>query len=69
MMANDILCALAIGNALIITAGTAISLMPFVPLPLDIALGTVAASTLTVTGWLATFTSRALLQTRKDVTT
>lgn len=63
-MTNDVLRALAIGNGLIITAGSAISLMSFVPLPLDVAFGTVAASTLTVTGWLAAFTIRAILQTR-----
>lgn len=66
MMANDVLRALAIANGLMLAAGAAISLMPFVPLPLDVALGAVAASTLSVTGWLAAFTTRVILQTRKS---
>ncbi|MYL98426.1 hypothetical protein GR702_11690 [Novosphingobium sp. FGD1] len=55
-MTNDVLKALAIGNVLVLTGTSAISLMDLTPLPLDCALGIVAASTFGVAGWLALFT-------------
>ncbi|MBB4859450.1 hypothetical protein HNO88_002779 [Novosphingobium chloroacetimidivorans] len=65
-MTNDVLRAIAYANGLVLTGCTAVALMPLVPLPLDVALGTVAASTFSVTGWLAAFTARAVARALKD---
>lgn len=59
-MVNDILRAVAIANGLVILGASALSIMSLTPPPLDVALGIVAASTFAITGWLATFTIKAV---------
>ncbi len=55
-MTDDALKAFGIGNGLLLIGSSAISLMDLTPLPLDFALGILAASTYAVAGWLAIFT-------------
>lgn len=64
-MTNDILKAVAIVNVLCLGAGTFLSLMPFVPLALDVACAITATSMLTIAGWLSAFTVSAVRKARK----
>lgn len=65
-MTDDILKAVAIVNGLTLTGASALSLMPLTPLPLDVALCGVAASTFSVAGWLALYTTRAVSRAIKE---
>lgn len=59
-MTDDVVKAVAIINGLVLTGASALCLIPITPLPLDIALGVVAASAFGVSAWLAQFTIRAV---------
>ncbi|GFE77522.1 hypothetical protein NTCA1_51710 [Novosphingobium sp. TCA1] len=64
-MTNDVLKAIGITNALIFGAAGFVSLMPFVPLALDVACAITATSMITIAGWLSAFTVSAVRKARK----
>ncbi len=64
-MTNDVLKAVGIVNVMIFGAAGFVSLMPFVPLALDVACAITATSMLTIAGWLTAFTVSAVRKAGK----
>jgi len=62
---NDIIKAVAIVNGLVFGAAGFLSLMPFVPLALDIACAITATSMGGIAAWLSVFTVSAVRKARK----
>mgnify|MGYP001595038043 CR=1 FL=1 len=60
MKRRGIIEAVVVTNGLILAAAAAISVLPFAPLPLDLALTVTAGSLLTVAGWIIVHTAKAL---------
>lgn len=64
-MTNDVLKAVGITNVLIFGAAGFVSLMPYVPIVLDIACAISATSMLAIAGCLTAFTVSAVRKARK----
>ncbi|WP_334185103.1 hypothetical protein [Novosphingobium sp.] len=65
-MTNDIIKAVSIVNGLVFGAAGFLSLMPIVPIALDVACALTATSMLTIAGWTTAFTIGAVRKSRKE---